>query len=312
MSYPPERWVGAELMTASILEAYVQAGHSVTVYADLINEDYERNGVLIKPRSAFNKLSKTADLVISHPDLGSIGYIAAQLHRIPYIGIVHNVGDLNRWHLGHHTPDLIVWNAESTRQAFGRNDGVVVHSPLTVKDYEVKKIGDHFTLINLTKSKGVDTFLALAKATKFPALAIAGGYGLQEMAACKKAGAKTHPPIPHDQMGKAVWSKTKVLLVPSDNESWGRVAAEALCSGIPVIAHPTPGLVECLSSAGIFIDRDDIDGWITALTDLMTKPDAHAKASKLAKARARQLQTLSQQQLQQLIQTSEELAQVRK
>lgn len=308
MSYPPERYVGAELMTATILEKFVDAGHEVTVYADLITEAFTRNGVHVKPRSSYDKLIKTAHLVISHPDLGTIGYLAARLHRIPYVAIVHNTGSLNTWHLGHHKPDLVVWNAESTRAAHNGKGGLIVHSPLTVSDYQVKKTGEHFTLINLTKSKGVDTFLALVKATDFPALAIAGGYGEQAMGACKKAGAKTHSPISHEEMGKTVWSKTKVLLVPSDNESWGRVAAEAMCSGIPVIAHPTPGLLECLGEAGIFIDREDIESWTAKLSELMTNPVAYAAAAKLAKGRARQLEQLSQQQLTEFIRTAEQLA----
>ncbi|UQA91872.1 hypothetical protein [Streptomyces halobius] len=43
---------------------------------------------------------------------------------------------------------------------------------------------------------------------------------------------------------------------------------EPFASGIPVIAHPTPGLVESLGDARIFAYRDDLNAWIHALRSL--------------------------------------------
>ncbi|MFE2879219.1 hypothetical protein ACFXG6_32815 [Streptomyces roseus] len=44
-----------------------------------------------------------------------------------------------------------------------------------------------------------------------------------------------------------------------------RVAVQAFSSGIPVIAHPTLGLIESLGSAGIYAYRDDLNAWLDAL-----------------------------------------------
>ena len=41
--------------------------------------------------------------------------------------------------------------------------------------------------------------------------------------------------------------------MPSQEETWGRVAIEAISSGIPVIANPTEGLREALDYCGIYI-----------------------------------------------------------
>lgn len=301
--------VGAELMSATFLEALAHAGHEVTVYADLVSEAYERQGVRVQPRSTFNKLKRSADLVYSHPDLGSIGYVVSQLHRIPYVGVVHNVGDLNRWHLGHHKPTLTVWNSESTREQLDGEGGLIVRSPIRVKDHKVKTKGEAFTLINCTKSKGIETFNALAKALPHtPSLAVRGGYGLQETAIPLSLGAMVVGPVPHEAMGPEVWSKTKVLLMPSADESWGRAGVEALCSGIPVIAHPTPGLRESLGDAGIFIDRENISAWKQALNELMTDPEAYALASKKASARARFLEKATAQDLANFLTACESLA----
>ncbi|MGW8779763.1 hypothetical protein ACWGNM_17115 [Streptomyces sp. NPDC055796] len=47
-----------------------------------------------------------------------------------------------------------------------------------------------------------------------------------------------------------------------------RVAVEAFSSGIPVIAHPSLGLIESLGSAGIYAYRDDFQAWGDALSTL--------------------------------------------
>ncbi|MFI1769152.1 glycosyltransferase family 4 protein [Streptomyces sp. NPDC020800] len=72
-------------------------------------------------------------------------------------------------------------------------------------------------------------------------------------------------------MREHVYSRSRVMLMPSLYESWGRVAVEAFASGIPVIAHPTPGLVESLGEAGIFAYRDDLNAW-TPRPDLPAGP----------------------------------------
>ena len=300
--------VGAELMSAEFLEALAHAGHEVTVYADLVTETYERQRVRVNPRTMFNKHKRTADLIYSHPDVGSIGYVVSQMHRLPYVAVVHNTGELNRWHLGHHKPTLTIWNSESTRSELGGEGGLVVRSLIRVKDHAVKTEGDSFTIINCTKDKGIDTFNALTKAhPEFPALAVRGGYGLQETPTPHSPVAVVGP-IPHADMRKAVWSKTKVLLMASKHESWGRAGVEALCSGIPVIAHPTPGLRDSLGDAGIFIDRDDHESWSLELKKLMTDPHYYAVASKRAKARARSLEKQTAQDLTEFLTACESLA----
>ena len=70
--------------------------------------------------------------------------------------------------------------------------------------------------------------------------------------------------------------------MPSDYESWGMVGVEAMHSGIPVIAHPTPGLRESLADAGTFIDRGDVDAWEAAIRRLYDDEDAFTRARKRA------------------------------
>jgi hypothetical protein len=72
--------------------------------------------------------------------------------------------------------------------------------------------------------------------------------------------------------------------MPSDYESFGRVAMEAAASGIPTIAAPTPGLRECLGDAGTFVELDNVDGWERAIRALLD-PDAYRAAALAARAR---------------------------
>jgi glycosyltransferase involved in cell wall biosynthesis len=60
--------------------------------------------------------------------------------------------------------------------------------------------------------------------------------------------------IPNTPNILEVYKKTRVLLMPSQYESWGMTATEAMCSGIPVVCTPTPGLSENCGRAGIYID----------------------------------------------------------
>ena len=94
--------------------------------------------------------------------------------------------------------------------------------------------------------------------------------------------------VPGHQMRERVYARTKVLLMPSVYESFGRTAVEAMVSGIPVIAHPTPGLCEALADAGIYAHRDDLDAWQAALGGVL-RPEAWQTASDKAAKRAADL-----------------------
>jgi glycosyltransferase involved in cell wall biosynthesis len=53
----------------------------------------------------------------------------------------------------------------------------------------------------------------------------------------------------------AIYAKTKVLIVPSLFESYGRVAVEACINGIPVVGSNLPGIREATYEGGVYIDQ---------------------------------------------------------
>jgi len=144
--------------------------------------------------------------------------------------------------------------------------------------------GEKVTLVNLNESKGAHVFYALAeRMPDIRFLGVIGAYGEQTVRDLPNVEIR-----PHGTDMRAVYGSTRLLLMPSSYESWGRVGVEAMCSGIPVIAHPTPGLLEALGDAGTFCDRDDLDSWEVAVRRLL-EGRRWVSASRRATARAAQL-----------------------
>jgi glycosyltransferase involved in cell wall biosynthesis len=139
----------------------------------------------------------------------------------------------------------------------------------------------------VTLGKGAELFWALAeRLPHVQFLGVKGAYGTQDVRSLPNVEVIDH--VPAERMRDEVYARTRVLLAPSSYESWGRVAAEAMCSGIPVVAHPTEGLRECLGPRGLFVDRHDVDAWANMLR-VLAVPRAYEKASAWSRARSAQL-----------------------
>jgi glycosyltransferase involved in cell wall biosynthesis len=83
--------------------------------------------------------------------------------------------------------------------------------------------------------------------------------------------------------------------MPSQYESYGRTAVEALASGIPVIAAPTPGLKESLNGSGIFCNLN-LDEWVGAIKELDNNVK-YKEASDRALKRFAEIQLQSEREL---------------
>ena len=136
--------------------------------------------------------------------------------------------------------------------------------------------GDCITLINANVNKGVHQFLAIARGMpdrKF--LGILPYYGERQV-----------PPAPSnvqwikfDEDIRNILRRTRILLVPSYYESFGRVAVEAMINGIPVLyAKPTAnstftggsteGLEAWIQPIGIGVERENIEQWKEEIKNL--------------------------------------------
>lgn len=287
--YPPFRNAGSERMAHALLKALVDAGHSAAAVLTHVPEAPPRStldGVEVfgaTPASCRSTVERLApDVIISHHHNGAsaIG-LARTLHHSSVL-VVHNDASLSRRQLSL-GPDLVVFNSAWLRAELdtGRSPSLVVHPPVWPHEHRTTP-GDCVTLVNLSEGKGCRVFYELAR--RLPAVRFIGVLGAYDQQSVERH----HPNIEFiDQTTdmRSVWSRTRVLIVPSVYESYGMVGPEAMASGIPVIASPTPGLRESLGEAGIFVAHDDMDGWAREVTRLLDGQE-WARASRAALERS--------------------------
>lgn len=292
--YVPHRNAGSETMLHTMLKRLVEDGHEVTAFVTDIPEagdPYVIDGVRVVPAnwvlSQQNIQAFSPDVIVSHHENTMR---AAKLSRrlgCPWVFLVHNsfphtIQQIN------YGADLVVFNTrwiERDNRKNVRKESIVIHPPVH-RDAHKTDRGDAVTLVNLNHDKGSGVLYWLASHmpdVKF--LGVVGGHGPQII----REDLPNVEIVKHtSNMPRDVWSRTKILLMPSAYESYGMAGVEAMASGIPVIANPTPGLLESLGYGGTFVARDDGQGWVDAIDSLLDD-DVYAHASELADNRSLEL-----------------------
>lgn len=92
----------------------------------------------------------------------------------------------------------------------------------------------------------------------------------------------------HDKtpMVAEAYAGADIVFCPSLEESFGRVAAEAMAFGRPVVASDLPALREVLGAAGTFFPPGDARAAAEALTELAAAPERRAELAARGRARA--------------------------
>lgn len=278
---------------------------------------YQIDGVRVIPYTSKHQAGAwfpTADVVISHLDSSErAAYLTRQLG-IPLVQVVHNTmwqteGYLSlgcelavyntEWVRDHHDsaaaePVVRIPGEQQYTWSVRKSnawDGVVVHPPIDASRYKLRRNNParrkYVTLVNLWAGgdngwtgKGPHVLYALAKAMPDVQFAgVVGGYGAQDI----RPDFYNVTFFKHtSDITKDVYSQTKILLMPSKYESFGRVAIEGAASGIPTVAAPTEGLVEALGPGGLFCDLEDLDAWERTVRELLSNPAAYREASTYA------------------------------
>lgn len=283
--YPPMHNAGAEHMLHAILSEIVNRGHkaSVAVSGPRANfKAFTLDGVRVGGLGLLDE----CDVVLTHLDRTADAERYCRDTGKPCVQLFHNHARPGMVQLC----DLAVYNSEWLARDFPVGaPSVIVPPPIWPDRYLVEPAGECITLINLTEAKGARLFYALAQARpdlKF--LGVRGAYGHQ-----------VEPPtlsnlevIDTCTDVRDVYARTRVLLMPSSYESYGRVAVEASVSGIPVIATGTPGLREALGEAGVFpyeagklalggeVPLSTLPAWSAALVNVLADWDTYSDRAK--------------------------------
>lgn len=292
---------GGEIYLLRLCIYLRQQGHNIRaiVYS---TEAYIHHGIECIPMGEAHKIFaehndqfQWADVVIGQ----LIGLTYAQnkcvQHKKPLIFIAHNNSTQYSIKWLEQPMCHVIYNSYQLRddlfKAFGHFNGTVLHPLLPNIKRSIK--GKYITLVNCNANKGGQILIDLAKRLpQYQFLGIEGGYDQQI-----KEDLPNVKYLPNGSDMDKVYAQTKILIVPSQFESFSQAALEAMVAGIPVIASPTSGLKENLSGAGIFIERTDIEKYEQMIVSLMNSLESWQKQSDIMIERAECLRDKSNEEL---------------
>lgn len=287
--YPPLHLCGAERVAHELLLFLQSKGHDVRVLHNRAEAIYSFEGIPVIPKTRHVlEQYMWADVVFTHLDYAKLSTHLARMTKKPLYFFSHNSSHFYDEMINANHNTRVVYNCAAIKEILDyKAPSYILHPPCDWRFYDVSATAkpEYITLINLNLNKGGEQFYKIAEAMpdrKF--LGVTGSYDEQVI--------KTLPNV--TIVGKMVdirpvYEQTRILLMPSEYESWGRTATEAMCSGIPVLATPTFGLKENIGEKGIFIeDRDNIDEWVYQIERLDDEAE-YKTASDYAKERSREL-----------------------
>ncbi len=190
------------------------------------------------------------------------------------------------------TATKVIANSEFTAEVCEMLYGVkaeVIYPPIRVDKYLAKKRkADYVTIIRPTIPKGGELFIKIADALPDVRFLAVGNAEKHIVGELKRRKNVTYMPWT-DNMKEDVYSKTKILLIPSLwHEPFGRMAVEAMINGIPCIVSNKGGTPHIVNGAGIIVDNvNDINAWVKSIERLITDKKEYKRLSKRAKERAR-------------------------
>ena len=292
--YPPAHNCGAEYMIHYILKHLQSKGHNVRVLLHAANKyriknNYVFDGIDVFPPNdnVVDNLMRWGDAIFTHLDYTRWTIAAAKLYKKPVFHLIHN---------SHPYPEIIhadriqhiVYNSFWLKDLLNYEwPNFILTPPCDYRIYDLKidtSKNEFITLINTNENKGGKIFEQIARAMpqkRF--LGVLGSYDPQMDVTLPNLKL-----VPNTADISQYYRQTRILLMPSEYESWGRTATEAMCSGIPVICSTADGLKENCGKAGIYIkDRNDIKSWVKAITEL-DDAKKYNEASKKAKDRSRE------------------------
>lgn len=262
--FPSDPCSGATVTAHALARELGRAGYNVQVERDVNPEAWQQ-----------------AKLALVHLDQPDAVVAASREYQVPLVLLARNAAEARNV-----DPSLFALavfpSVALAAQTRWRGPHVVVRPPVWVRDYQLTSRSDFcVTLVNVSAGSGATLLYTLA--ARMPDHRFLGVRGT--------VGAQIPPPdLPNlDVVGPHVdpanfYALTSILLMPGD-QTYGRAAVEAACSGIPTIAHPSPGAQEGIGAGAIMIPRERIADWADAIRRL-DNPAIYSNASRVAFRRA--------------------------
>lgn len=292
-AYVPFVNAGAELMAHAINKYLLLKGFVINVVGPWEPQVYDKiNYISNSNQEEVDKAIERSSILFAQQNSSERAVDLGNKNNKIVIIVVHNTErqfyDLEKFKTKIDPNKLfIVFNSSWVKEDYKSDlQSMVLHPPVNCKEYYTETNHKYVTLINVSELKGGNQLIEIAKRMPdIEFLGVEGGYDTQ----IRDDTVKNIKYVPNTQTIKDVYAETDILIMPSSAETWGRTATEALCSGIPVLANPTPGLKENLGDAGIFIDRNSIDEWVGTIRKLKDDRNYYKKVSEKCKQRSKEL-----------------------
>ncbi len=304
--YPPMHNCGSELVLHRIFLFLISKGHQCRVILHHYNGSmYVHEGVEVFPATGKVDAYRWSNIILTHLDYSQFTVMMAMEAKKPLVNLIHNdvpyscINDS-------FGKQSVVYNSDWIKNKLAYDlPSYVLHPPCNATDYEVETTKEAITLISLNERKGGHKLYEIAKAMpSHRFIGVIGSYdnpGPLKMQQIDIINLLMQLPnveiVPNTPDILATYRRTRILLMPSDYESWGRTATEAMCSGIPVICTPTAGLKENCGDAAVYVgspleqtepgdaqvDTGEVSEWVAAIKKVEKD---YEKYSVLCKSRA--------------------------
>lgn len=246
-------------------------GYPITIHSKIDVHDFLENYINNNPNT----------IILTQLDLAREVFDFVIPKRIPTVLFMRDIQRNNLLTLGKIIEKNnfihIVFNSSFTRERFKEVEKYVktsiLYPPLDSTKLKLTKHDPKFiTMVNPVETKGGKLFYEVAKKLSHIQFLTVKGW---------------HDPIDDginftNLPNVTVWERqddirkvyeiTKLILVPSQcEEGFGRVAAEGLILGIPVIASKNAGLKDALGNIGYYVDNfSSTDAWIKCIDEVLS------------------------------------------
>lgn len=262
MKVAPDTKGGAEISLFNLLSWLRSRGHDVHALTSHKSPEGQFNGIPIERvarkaqiRSGF----KWSDIAIAQLGWSSSCAKFAMRYGRPWVHMIRDQGELPP----HGRPHLTIFNSDTGRNESEWDGNTAVLHPQITPYPPLETKGKAILQINLSEFKGSHIFFELAR--RMPDRSFIGqkgGWGKQVIPDNLPSNVTIVEPT--DNILNT-YKLARLILMPSERESFGRVALEAAHLGIPVIGTPVKGLQEVLGRNGLFATRQSIDAWTKAI-----------------------------------------------